>query len=316
MKRISDQSFERELEKRLQELSSTEGVYPLLSTEVRNKYLRKANMISRHSVSKLTVSRHKEWNFPILKELKMGTLATIMIILGLMLGGTTATAYAAQDALPTDTLYPVKLLTEDIQFDLTGNTAAKLELALEFAETRISEIIQLKEEGLMPPEGVYAELENQIQQAILLSTQMGESNLEPALLQIRDRIQDQLKLMDGTGDGSILLRTRTLLQERVQLIETGLGNLNGFYFEAQNGWENTPLMNQGETQQNQIQNQNQEQNPGNNQSPTTVIDYTATSEIQNMNGTSGGNENPGSGTSTKTPYQNGSGTPTVSGGKK
>jgi len=316
MKRISDQSFERELEKRLQELSSTEGLYPPLSAEVRNKYLRKANMISRHSVSKLNVSRHKEWNFPILKELKMGTLATIMIILGLMLGGTTATAYAAQDALPTDTLYPVKLLTEDIQFDLTGNTAAKLELALEFAETRISEIIQLKEEGLMPPEGVYAELENQIQQAILLSTQMGESNLEPALLQIRDRIQDQLKLMDGTGDGSILLRTRTLLQERVQLIETGLGNLNGFYFEAQNGWENTPLMNQGETQQNQIQNQNQEQNTGNNQSPTTVIDYTATSEIQNMNGTSGGNENPGSGTSTKTPYQNGSGTPTDSGGKK
>ena len=246
----------------------------------------------------------------------MGTLATIMIILGLMLGGTTATAYAAQDALPTDTLYPVKLLTEDIQFDLTGNTAAKLELALEFAETRISEIIQLKEEGLMPPEGVYAELENQIQQAILLSTQMGESNLEPALLQIRDRIQDQLKLMDGTGAGSILLRTRTLLQERVQLIETGLGNLNGFYFEAQNGWENTPLMNQGETQQNQTQNQNQEQNTGNNQSPTTGIDYTATPEIQNMNGTSGGNENPGSGTSTKTPYQNGSGTPTGSGSKK
>jgi len=43
MKRISDQSFERELEKRLQELSSTEGLYPPLSAEVRNKYLRKAN---------------------------------------------------------------------------------------------------------------------------------------------------------------------------------------------------------------------------------------------------------------------------------
>lgn len=310
MKNNFDQSFDRELEKRFQELSSTEGAYPPLSAEVRNKYLRKANLITSQSVSKLNATRHKDWNFPILKELKMGTIATIMIILGLMLGGTTATAYAAQDALPTDTLYPVKLLTEDIQFDLTGNTAAKLELALQFAETRIDEILQLKEEGLMPPEGVYAELQNQIHQAILLSTQMGESNLEPSLLKIRDRLQDQLQLMGGTGDGPILLRTRTLLQERLQLIETGLGNLNGFYYEAQNGWDNTPLMNQAEDSQNHLQ------NGIFGQQPTITGNTDLTPGPQNGNGEGVTNgDGTGSGVPSKTPAKNGTENTSGQGGK-
>jgi hypothetical protein len=170
--------------------------------------------------------------------------------------------------------------------------------------------MQLKEEGLMPPEPVYANLEMQIQKAITLATQLGESNLEPALLQIRDRLQIQEKLVNQDGQDPILLRTRTLLQERIQLVNTGLGNLNGFFYEAQNGWENTPLMNQGDIQQNQEMNQNQEQAPRNNQEAITNGTTVVTGTPQSTNtgqGATGGSNNPGYGTSTKTPLQNGPG---------
>jgi hypothetical protein len=95
-----------------------------------------------------------------------------------------------------------------------------------------------------------------IQQAIQLATQLGEENLEPALLQIRERLQIQVQLLGEGNLEPVMLRTRETLRERIQLVDTGLGNISGFYSEAQNGWENTPLMNQGEDHQLQNQEQN------------------------------------------------------------
>ena len=303
MKKNKSIAFEKELESRLYDLAEAENSSVLISGDIRNEYLRKVNLISKKPVSKPILRRPRYWKLPILKELKMGTIATIMIILGLLLGGTTATAYAAQDALPTDTLYPVKVLTENIQADLTSNPDLKLELALQFAETRIDEINQLKEEGLMPPEPVYANLQMQIQRAIELATQLGEQSLEPALLQIRDRLQNQVQLLGEDSEDPVLLRTRTLLQERIQLVDTGLGNLNGFYYEAQNGWENTPLMNQGEDQQIQ-----QQQQSGNaSQNGVSETDPSETPVPGEGNGESGINGNPNGGSSTKTPVKNGTG---------
>ena len=247
-----------EIEKRIHELTSVAQRKPAAANQARAKFLTQANAIHQSRVSKSLNKRPNYWRLPILKEFKMGTITAVLLILGLLLGGTTATAYASQDAMPDGVLYPVKLVTEGLQSDLSGSPEAKLELALQFAETRIEEIAQLREEGLMPPESVFLNLQMQIQQAIQLATQLGEENLEPALLQIRERLQNQVQLLGEGNLEPVMLRTRETLQERIQLVDTCLGNLSGFYSEAQNGWENTPLMNQGEEQQLQ----NQEQNAG------------------------------------------------------
>jgi len=181
--------YEQEIKERLTELTATKTSLPEISPEVKGKYMHKVNLLARKTVSKTPYVRPNKWTLHLFKEVRMGTIATIMIILGLVLGGTTATAYASQDDLPNQFLYPVKILSENIQAGLTSSNETKLALALEFAETRVDEIVQLKAEGLMPPEPVYANLEMQIQKAITLATQLGESNLEPSLLQIRDRLQ-------------------------------------------------------------------------------------------------------------------------------
>lgn len=61
------------------------------------------------------------------------------------LGG--GTAYASQDSLPGDILYPVKLGTEQVRMILPANDLAKAELALSFAEKRVEEMTALAEKG-------------------------------------------------------------------------------------------------------------------------------------------------------------------------
>jgi uncharacterized membrane protein YgcG len=68
------------------------------------------------------------------------TVIVIVVIISLMGGGT---AYAAQDSLPGDLLYPVKTGTEDARILLAAGNSAKAELNLQFARTRLEEMSRL-----------------------------------------------------------------------------------------------------------------------------------------------------------------------------
>jgi hypothetical protein len=75
-------------------------------------------------------------------------MASVILVIVLALSATGGgTAYAAQDSLPGDALYPVKLATEQVIMILPGDDVAKAERALSFAERRMGEIEALVEEG-------------------------------------------------------------------------------------------------------------------------------------------------------------------------
>ncbi|MFC1906423.1 DUF5667 domain-containing protein, partial [Chloroflexota bacterium] len=61
------------------------------------------------------------------------------------------TAYAAQSSLPGDTLYSVKLGTEQLQRMIIFDDATEVELELKFASTRLDE---LEEIAIMPPDQI------------------------------------------------------------------------------------------------------------------------------------------------------------------
>jgi hypothetical protein len=70
----------------------------------------------------------------------------IAIVLALSaLGG--GTVYAAQDSLPGDALYPVKLAAERITMMLRGDDVERAERALSFADKRVREMVALTEKG-------------------------------------------------------------------------------------------------------------------------------------------------------------------------
>ena len=65
------------------------------------------------------------------------SVVAIVIILSVITGGT---AYASQESLPGDWLYPVKTATEDARIFLARGAAAKAELNLKFAQKRLEEM--------------------------------------------------------------------------------------------------------------------------------------------------------------------------------
>ncbi|MFA5245470.1 MAG: DUF5667 domain-containing protein [Pedobacter sp.] len=77
---------------------------------------------------------------------------TVAIILVVAAAGT-GTAYASQSSLPGDTLYSVKLGTEELQRIFTFDTATEVELELKFASIRLDEMDKL---ASMPADQVTA----------------------------------------------------------------------------------------------------------------------------------------------------------------
>ncbi|MFC1870961.1 DUF5667 domain-containing protein [Chloroflexota bacterium] len=72
-----------------------------------------------------------------------GWLKTVAIVVAIVLAVSTlgtGTAYASQDSLPGDTLYPVKIGTEQVRRLLTTDEVVRVELELAFAGTRLQEI--------------------------------------------------------------------------------------------------------------------------------------------------------------------------------
>ncbi len=120
--------------------------------------------------------------------------ALILAAVALVAGGG-GVAYASTDALPDDTLYPVKLLVEDAQL-LFADPAEDLQLHLEFAQRRLDEALRLAQQG--QAEGLdraMANYEAHVQQALQLAQEMGQADpqvwalVEAQVAQHQERLQ-------------------------------------------------------------------------------------------------------------------------------
>ena len=70
-------------------------------------------------------------------------LAIVAAVVLIISAAGTGTAYAAQSSLPGDTLYSIKLGTEQLQRIITLDDTAEIELELKFASTRLDELEEL-----------------------------------------------------------------------------------------------------------------------------------------------------------------------------
>ena len=91
--------------------------------------------------------KKEPWNIPFIfgirHALHSGLLKTSAIVLAVLLvisASGTGTAYASQDSLPGDALYPVKMATENFRRIFTFDETARVELELAFADTRLEEM--------------------------------------------------------------------------------------------------------------------------------------------------------------------------------
>jgi inorganic triphosphatase YgiF len=71
----------------------------------------------------------------------------IILAIVVTLSALGSTVYAAQDSLPGDALYPVKLGVERMAMMFRGDDIARAERALNFADKRVREMVTLTEKG-------------------------------------------------------------------------------------------------------------------------------------------------------------------------
>ncbi len=214
----------------------------------RANFLRQAQELGQ-PVSLGQKRRHMEWfkSIQSIRRESFTMLTTILVILGLLFGGSGATVYAAQGSMPGEFLYPVKAWSENARSDLTTNPEARYQLMLQLAEQRTEEIQFMAQNGAL--NGVengdqqIQRLQLHLDEALRQMSRLQDKDMEQALDQMRDRLRQQdqtlqqTQLKTGPQAQAVLMRARTTLQTRQQWVDAGLADPQDFRWQAQNGFQ-------------------------------------------------------------------------------
>ena len=180
------------------------------------------------------------------ERFSMNTILVITLFFTTLFGGAAGTVYAAQDDLPTEALYPVKTLTEDLRLSLVSDSQTRLILLADLAQTRTQEMVQLAEAGIVPPEATLSRLQDHTRLAFDLAASLPDTDMLKTMEQLRDRLRTQLRLIDecdAQGDPlQTMTQTRLMLQEHLRLLDDGLADPQGFRNAVQHG---TPIQQPG-----------------------------------------------------------------------
>lgn len=255
----------------------------------------------------------------------MKFIMSTFVIVGLLFGGS-VTVSAAQNDLPNEPLYQIKLFSEDVHLWLASDPPAQIEILMQQAQTRTEEMAALASRGNTPPAELTVRAQERIQRALQLAENLDDASQTVALQQIRTRLQTQEQLMTQLQDGTclecepILQQTRDMLRTQLRQIESGLVDPETFQNQNQNQVRTTqtpqPTDNiitpQG-TCCTPAQDGTGQQNGDNNQSVRTPMPQNNTTN-QDGNGQQNG-ENNGSGLQNGEGNGNGSGPMPGSGGQ-
>jgi len=131
----------------------------------------------------------------------MARKIVLAIVLALCAAGS-GTVYAAQDSLPGDALYPVKLGTEQVMMWL-GDDAAKAERALSFAERRVGEMEALAEKGRSQDMDLAVEKYGYVMSMTVAAMQRASNrgpDAENVTAQVAEAIAEHLPILDTLYD--------------------------------------------------------------------------------------------------------------------
>ncbi len=131
----------------------------------------------------------------------------ILILIGLIFGGW-GTVYAANDSLPNDLLYSVKLMRENLALSITSEPKSRISLLTTFANRRADEATILTSQGKSIPEKLPVLMESYLDEVNSLTASMDEDSYLGAItgIYIHKRDQDQ----DMTGPKSSYQPPRTM----------------------------------------------------------------------------------------------------------
>lgn len=155
-------------------------------------------------------------------------MASILIAVLLTFSAVGGTVYASQTTLPYQSLYPVKILSENVQLTFTGNPEDKIELLARFTERRVEELTALSEENMDIPTQTLSRLDQHTETMLHLSAELGDETQSQSLTRVRNAFQVQERIIHTlaqkeTGKAEqALLMAQEKLRTKIQLAEQAL----------------------------------------------------------------------------------------------
>jgi len=228
-----DDKIDPRLAALLDELKPASVRDPKAAARARSRFLTQA-------VSASEEQRHSIWTiFQQKEKFAMNIIMSSLVVLGLLFGGS-ATVSAAQDDLPTQPLYQIKLASEDAKVWFESDPTLKIEMLMEQAQTRTEEIAALTLAGVTPPAELAIRAQDRIQQALQLTATLDDAAMLAALDRIRTHLQTQEQLMTQLQDGTctecepILQQTREMLHTQLGQVEDSITDPGTFRNQNQN----------------------------------------------------------------------------------
>lgn len=291
-----DDKLDPRLAALLDEIKPASARNPQAAARARSRFVAQA-------VSASEERRHNWWTtiFQQKEKFAMNMLMSALVILGLLFGGS-ATVSAAQDDLPNQPLYQLKLMSEDAKVWLASDPGLKIEMLMEQVQTRTEEMAALTLAGITPPAELTIRTQERIQQALHIASSLDDASMVVAMEQIRTHLQTQEQLMIRLQDGSctecepILQQTREMLHNQLGQIESDLIDPEAFRNQNQNQVRTTqtPLATGSavtpQTSCTPALDGTGQQNGNNNNPPATPIPQDNGND-QNNNDNGGGDEN-------------------------
>jgi hypothetical protein len=225
---MNNKNLDPELKEWLDELLPIEPRDPQAAARGRARFLSQA-------VSFDPNTRQTGWKLKLFRrEVSMNAILSVALALALLFGGSGATVYAAQDALPNQPLYAVKTWTEDARLSLASNPEAEINQLMQMTQQRTQEMAALVDQGQVPPESLELRLQQHIRQALQTASKLNDTDMQVVLQRIQTRLQTQEQAMAllqnraAANATPILERTRAMLQERLRLCDEGQADPQGF----------------------------------------------------------------------------------------
>ena len=170
-------------------------------------------------------------------------LAAVLVII-IILFGTSLTVSASQDSLPGESLYPLKVISEDIQLSLTRSPEAKLDITLDHTNRRVEEITNLLAMGKTIPLQSADRFEGELEGALLLAAQMEDKQMQDALWEIKNYAESQgttleelINKLPGQAEPAIL-HLQERLREQISLSSFGEIDPKTFRWEIRERHQN------------------------------------------------------------------------------
>lgn len=203
-------------------------------------FVREARVL-RGAVSPLPAPRHTGWklNFNKKEISPMTIFATLLLATALAVGGTGATVYAAQDSLPNQPLYSVKLATEQTRLAWAVDPSDQVDLLLTFTQTRVREMARLIEQNQDIPEQATARLQTQLQLMLQAAAQLRDAEMTAALARIQQiaSVQQQMLAqlrLAAPDNANWDLAEQAMTQTRT-MVELGVNDPTQFRHQLQLG---------------------------------------------------------------------------------